>query len=85
MIAVNENEAGPTDDTAAELRSPFFKTTEHPVECFSFWFYFGVSYQLSTLSRLYYKYCLYYKFCSKKLQKTLLRVPYLTKFWIMKN
>ena len=43
MIAVNENEAGASDDTAAELRSPFFKTDEHPYECFSFWFYFGVS------------------------------------------
>ena len=42
MIAANENENGEGADEYAELRSPFFKSTEHPVECFSFWFYFGV-------------------------------------------
>ena len=26
-----------------ELKSPVFKGNEHPLECFSFWFYFGVS------------------------------------------
>ena len=26
-----------------ELKSPIFKGNEHPLECFSFWFYFGVS------------------------------------------
>ena len=25
------------------LKSPEFKVEEHPIECFSFWFYFGVS------------------------------------------
>ena len=26
-----------------ELKSPIFKGNEHPLECFSFWFFFGVS------------------------------------------
>ena len=47
MIAANENENGEGADEYAELRSPFFKSTEHPVECFSFWFYFGVRFLIS--------------------------------------
>ena len=30
-------------DARTELKSPVFKGNEHPLECFSFWFYFGVS------------------------------------------
>ena len=30
---------------AAQLASPFFKSEEHPFECFSFWFHLGVSKQ----------------------------------------
>ena len=47
MIASNQNEPEQGVDAFAELRSPFFKSTEHPVECFSFWFYFGVSFFFS--------------------------------------
>ena len=47
MIAANENENGEGADEYAELRSPFFKSIEHPVECFSFWFYFGVRFLIS--------------------------------------
>ena len=36
------------------LTSPEFLVEEHPIECFSFWFYFGVSTQ---------KLCLYIVFC----------------------
>ena len=32
-----------TSDARTELKSPLFKGNEHPLECFSFWFYFGVS------------------------------------------
>ena len=30
---------------SATLRSPDFLVEEHPLECFSFWFYFGVSFK----------------------------------------
>ena len=42
MIASQEVEAG-NPNTIARFRSPKFKKDEHPVECFSFWFNFGVS------------------------------------------
>ena len=31
-----------TDEAFASLKSPNFESFEHPQECFSFWFYFGV-------------------------------------------
>ena len=35
---------------SATLRSPDFLVEEHPLECFSFWFYFGVSFKRVLLS-----------------------------------
>ena len=35
--------AGGKAGARTELKSPVFKGNEHPLECFSFWFYFGVS------------------------------------------
>ena len=32
-----------TEGAFATLKSPDFVIEEHPLECFSFWFYFGVS------------------------------------------
>ena len=29
------------EESFAILKSPFLKSNEHPVECFSFWFQFG--------------------------------------------
>lgn len=42
MIASNYdlNGGGP-EIVVANLKSPLFKTDEHPHECFAFWFYFG--------------------------------------------
>ena len=31
------------ENSAAILISPDFKSRDHPIECFTFWFYFGVS------------------------------------------
>ena len=31
------------EGSLAGIQSPFFKSKEHPVECFWFWFYFSVS------------------------------------------
>ena len=36
-----ENSTG--NSVITTLKSPEFKVEEHPEECFSFWFYFGVS------------------------------------------
>ena len=33
-----------TNGVTATLKSPDFVIEEHPLECFSFWFYFGVSF-----------------------------------------
>lgn len=42
MIASNykEGDEGP-EIAVATLKSPLFKRSEHPKECFAFWFYFG--------------------------------------------
>ena len=32
------------EDDRAGLRSPIYNSSEHPVECFNFWFNFGVRY-----------------------------------------
>ncbi len=32
-----------------QLKSPLFKGNEHFLECFSFWFYFGVSFSFPHL------------------------------------
>ena len=32
------------EDDRARLRSPIYNSSEHPVECFNFWFNFGVRY-----------------------------------------
>ena len=46
MIASNSNDDGGEhpEIAVANLKSPLFKSTEHSLECFAFWFYFGVSY-----------------------------------------
>ena len=31
------------EGSVAAMQSPYFKSKEHPVECFWFWFYFSVS------------------------------------------
>ena len=51
MIASNAI-AGPTDpkNVFAKLESPFFKASQHPVECISFWFYLGPDGQGETLT-----------------------------------
>ena len=41
MIASQEKDAG-NQNQIARFRSPKFKKDEHPVECFSFWFNFGL-------------------------------------------
>jgi hypothetical protein len=33
-----------TNGVTATLKSPDFVIEEHPLECYSFWFYFGVSF-----------------------------------------
>ena len=40
---VSNNIDGKTSDefSISELKSPYFLSTEHPVECFSFYFIFG--------------------------------------------
>ena len=35
--------------TKATLASPEFLVEEHPIECFHFWFYFGVSYNIDMI------------------------------------
>lgn len=44
MIASNAlaGTEGP-QNAVTKLESPYFSALEHPAECFSFWFYFGVS------------------------------------------
>ena len=42
MIASKSKDSG-TDNQVAMLRSPLFESKDHPIECFSFWYYFGVS------------------------------------------
>ena len=41
-FAIAGNIGDSADEGFASLKSPFFESFEHPVECFSFWFYFGV-------------------------------------------
>ena len=44
MIASNIDDGGEHPEIAvANLKSPAFKTSQHPLECFAFWFYFSVS------------------------------------------
>jgi hypothetical protein len=43
MIVSNKLEGATSDLVAiSELKSPYFLSTEHPVECFSFYFIFGI-------------------------------------------
>ena len=39
LLAGNEGLQG----AVSQLKSPLFKAGEHPLECFAFWFFFGVS------------------------------------------
>ena len=41
------NDSKPTAVT--QLKSPFFKGKEHPIECLSFWYFFGVSFKAKTI------------------------------------
>lgn len=43
-IASNMLPSDSPADSTADLISPYIIGTEHPKECFKFWFYFGVSY-----------------------------------------
>ena len=42
MIATKNKDDG-TNNNVAKLKSPLFESQDHPIECFSFWYYFGVS------------------------------------------
>ena len=46
---------------SATLRSPDFLVEEHPLECFSFWFYFGVSFKSISVTKEFCraKFCLF--------------------------
>ena len=46
---------------SATLRSPDFLVEEHPLECFSFWFYFGVSFKSISVTEEFCraKFCLF--------------------------
>ena len=44
-FAIAGNIGDSADEGFASLKSPFFESFEHPVECFSFWFYFGVKHR----------------------------------------
>ena len=48
-----------TNGVTATLKSPDFVIEEHPLECFSFWFYFGVSssliYRVIRLKLIYFR------------------------------
>ena len=39
LLAGNEGLPG----AVSQLKSPLFNAGEHPLECFAFWFFFGVS------------------------------------------
>lgn len=41
-FAIAGNVGDSPDEAFASLKSPLFESFEHPQECFSFWFYFGV-------------------------------------------
>ena len=43
LIATNNGKTDDVESSEADLRSPYLNSTEHPYECFSFWFQFGVS------------------------------------------
>ena len=43
MLASKNRDEGDDENQLARFRSPEFKRDDHPVECFSFWFNFGVS------------------------------------------
>ena len=40
MIATKNKEDG-TNNNVAKLKSPLFESQDHPIECFSFWYFFG--------------------------------------------
>ena len=42
MIASIDRADFNVENEIARFRSPIFKSSEHPVECFNFWFNFGV-------------------------------------------
>ena len=49
MIATKNKEEG-TNNNFAKLKSPLFESKDHPIECFSFWYYFGKQGQGETLT-----------------------------------
>ena len=44
MIASIDRDNSTIENEIAWLRSPIYNSSEHPVECFNFWFNFGVRY-----------------------------------------
>ena len=50
MIASIYRDNATVENEFAWLRSPLYKSSEHPVECFNFWFNFGVRYTKNFLS-----------------------------------
>ena len=50
MIASIYRDNATVENEFAWLRSPLYKSSEHPIECFNFWFNFGVRYSKNFLS-----------------------------------
>ena len=42
FVLASNFEESQSETSSAVLESPYFKSTEHPYECFNFYFYFGV-------------------------------------------